>query len=300
MIILTVGKSYVDIDGYASAIAYRELLKLQGINAKFITKAKTNYSITDSLLMLPLKPDNYEITKDDQFIILDLSNKDFFPEYVDENHIIEIIDHHPGYEDYWFNKLKDKSIIKPIGAVATIIFEKYKEANLLSKMNPDVAMLLMAAILDNTLNFTAKITTDHDIIAYHELEKITNISNYADIYFSDVQKMIETDLKNAINSDLKHENIPFLPNTIGQLTIWDYEALKDKIADIINIMNDNSNEWIINIISLKNNTSYILCSDELVKSNFMKVINCDNSNILAIKPALLRKEIFKKAIDANK
>ena len=300
MIVLTVGKSYVDIDGYASAIAYREFLKLLGIDAKFVTNAKINYSVTNSLLMLPFKKDEYEIAKDDQFIILDLSNKEFFPDYVSEDNIIEIIDHHPGYEDYWFNKLKDKSIIKPIGAVATIIFEKYKEANLLSKINSDVAMLLMAAILDNTLNFTAKITTNHDIIAYQELEKITNISNFADIYFSEVQKMIETNLKNAINSDLKHENIPFLPNTIGQLTIWDYETLKDKIVDIINIMNDNSNEWIINIISLKNNTSYVLYSDELVKSNFTKVINCDNSNILEIKPALLRKEIFKKAIDASK
>lgn len=39
IIILTVGKSYVEIDGYASCLAYRELLKMQGIESRFVTDA---------------------------------------------------------------------------------------------------------------------------------------------------------------------------------------------------------------------------------------------------------------------
>ena len=49
MIVITVGKSYVDIDGYASCIAYRELLKLKNIDSVFVSNAFLNYSITDSL-----------------------------------------------------------------------------------------------------------------------------------------------------------------------------------------------------------------------------------------------------------
>lgn len=36
MIVLTVGKSYVDIDGYASCLAYRELLKMLKIESKLL------------------------------------------------------------------------------------------------------------------------------------------------------------------------------------------------------------------------------------------------------------------------
>ena len=162
MIVITVGKSYIDIDGYASSIAYRELLRMQGLDAMFVSDAILNYSITNSLLNLPYSTDKYEIQELDKFIILDLSNKDYFPSFVKEENIIEIIDHHPGFEEYW----KDKSIIEEIGSVATIIVEKYEESNLLSKMDLSIAKLLMAAILDNTLNFTASITKERDKIAF--------------------------------------------------------------------------------------------------------------------------------------
>ena len=45
MLVITVGKSYIDIDGYASAIAYKELLNMQNIEAKFVSNAVLNYSI---------------------------------------------------------------------------------------------------------------------------------------------------------------------------------------------------------------------------------------------------------------
>jgi len=124
MIILTSGKKYLDIDAYASSIAYRELLKLRGIESKFVSTSILNYSITESLLNLPFGIDDYEVSREDEFIIIDLSNKDFFENFVEEKRIIELIDHHPGYENYWKEKLKENSHIEQIGSVATIIVER--------------------------------------------------------------------------------------------------------------------------------------------------------------------------------
>ena len=45
MLVLTVGNSYVDIDGYASCIAYRELLKMRGEEAMFVTDALFKYAL---------------------------------------------------------------------------------------------------------------------------------------------------------------------------------------------------------------------------------------------------------------
>lgn len=296
MIILVVGKSYIDIDGYASAIAYKELLNMQGIDAKFISNAVLNYSITKSLSSLPYNIDKYEINNNDKFIVLDLSNKDYFPEFVEEDRVIEIIDHHPGFEEYWKNKLGNKSLIEEVGSVATIIVEKYEKANLFNNINPDIAKLLMAAILDNTLNFTANITSDRDRIAYKKLEVIVNDYNYAETYFMEVQKYIENNLEESIKNDIKIEHInEFLPNVFGQLTIWDAKKLFDNVLkEIMNIYND---KWILNLISLRDNISYILYSDNDVKMNLEQFLNCyvDNDKIL-LKPAMLRKEIMKKAI----
>ncbi len=299
MIVITSGKKYLDIDGYATCIAYRELLSLLGIEAKFVSDSPLNYSITPSLLNLSFSLDDYKIEDDDKFIIIDLSNRNFFEDFVNEEQVIEIIDHHLGFENYWKNLLGEKSIIESIGSVATIIVEKYEKNNLLNKMDKDVAKLLMAAILDNTLNFTANITKERDKYAYSKLESITGDVNFRTTYFGECQRIVEDDLKTSIVNDLKIEKInSYLPEILGQLTVWNITTILNKKSDIEKIMSEHGSEWLINIISLEYNKSYILCSNENVRTNLAKLFECSfYENILIITPAKLRKEIIKIALD---
>lgn len=301
MIVITVGKSYIDIDGYASSIAYRELLGMKGIESKFVSNAVLNYSITDSLKSIPYSVDDYSIDSNDKYIILDLSNKSFFPEFVDENNIVEIIDHHPGFEDYWNNKLGNNAIIEPIGSVATIITEKYEQDGLFDRMDKNIAKLLMAAILDNTLNFTANITTDRDRTTYKKLESLINERDYATTYFNECQKYIEDNLQESINNDIKIQKTnEYLPEVFAQLTIWNAEELLHKRDFINQIMNGYGNEWMLNIISLSNNSSYIIYSNDEIKGKLEQLLDCYDKNETLIKsPAMLRKEIMKKAMTAK-
>ena len=197
MKIITSGSRYIDIDAYASCIAYRHLLALKGINSKAVSTAKLNESITPNLLDLDVKLDKYESKEDDEFIVIDVSDKDFFDNIVKQNKIIEIIDHHTGFENYWNEKLGENSKIEFIGAAVTIIFELYEKENLQDKIPKDIAYLMMSGILDNTLNLKAKITNNRDIIAYKKLEKISGeLGDYASKYFMDCEQLIEKDLKN--------------------------------------------------------------------------------------------------------
>lgn len=299
MIVITSGKTYIDIDGYSSCIAYRELLKILGTEAKFVSDTTLNYSITKSLLEIPYTLDNYKVEENDKFIIVDLSNKEFLEDFVSEDNIIEIIDHHPGFEDYWNSLLGENSIIEPIGSVATIIVEKYESHNLLNELDKDIAKLLMAAILDNTLNFTAKITKQRDIDAYSKLEKIVGNVDFKATYFSECQKAVEEDLVNSIVNDLKIQDTnEYLPNLLGQLTIWDITTILNKKSVIKEVMNKYGDEWLMNIISLKENKSYILCSSETVRNNLYKLFNGNfEDDMLIITPAKLRKEIIKAALE---
>ena len=82
MNIVTSGSNYIDIDAYAGIIAYANLLNLKGIPAKAVSTAKLNESITPSLLNLNTVLDEYEKSDSDNFIILDVSNKDYFDIYI--------------------------------------------------------------------------------------------------------------------------------------------------------------------------------------------------------------------------
>ena len=298
MIIVTSGNKYIDIDAYATIIAYANLLRLKGINAKAVSSAKLNESITQTLLDLKVGLDEYEKSENDKFIIVDVSNKDFFDDIVNEDKIVEVIDHHTGFEEYWKSILKEKARIEFIGAVATIIVEEYERENLLSKMSKDVAILLMSAILDNTLNFKAKITSNRDIVAYKKLEKIAgNLKEYDKKYFLECQKTIEKDLKNAIENDIKAEKTcDILPPVFGQLTLWDKEYIlsnKDIVCETINKMSD---EWLINIISLEDGNSYIIANNNEVKKNLERLFDLTFiDDVLELDGVWLRKEIIKKA-----
>jgi len=164
-----------------------------------------------------------------------------------------------------------------------------------------VARLLMAAILDNTLNFTAKITKIRDKDAYNKLQKIVGDKDFEVTYFKEIQNKIENDLESSIVNDIKIENIcNNLPKTLGQLTIYDISTILDKVEFIKNIMCSYDEKWLINIICLKENKSYIICSDINTSNNLEKIFKTiAKDNVIILEPAILRKEIMRIALEAK-
>lgn len=57
--VITSGSSYLDIDAYGGCIAYAELLNLLGYEAKAVSSAKLNESITPTIRSWGRKLDHY-------------------------------------------------------------------------------------------------------------------------------------------------------------------------------------------------------------------------------------------------
>lgn len=299
MKIVTSGNKYIDIDAYASCISYSNFLNQKGIPSKAVSTAKLNESITKKLLNLNTKLDKYMPAEDDEFVIIDVSNKNYFDNIVKENKIIEIIDHHTGYEEYWKEKLGEKSKIEFMGSVATIIFELYEKENLQEKITKDIAYLMMSAILDNTLNFKAKPTTSRDINAYTKLEKLANLNfNYAEFYFNECEQTIKNNLKAAILNDTKLDNTGGkVPHVFAQLVVWDASNIIDNINLVHEALRTFKEPWLMNLISLKDVKSFLISNDNTIKSNIEQTFNCTFNNDIAILPDVwLRKEIIKKLL----
>lgn len=302
-IIVTSGNRYIDIDAYASCIAYANFLRLKGKDAVAISTANLNESVTNSLLDLPEKLEtNYKLTGEEKFIVLDVSNKDFFDDIVKEDKIIEILDHHYGYEEYWKEKLKENSHIENLGSIATFIYELYEKENMLDKISIGMAKLLLAAILDNTLNLKAKITTKRDCYAYSQLLKLSNIDNkFAEIYFKECQEKIFEDIAESIKNDTKiGVEGEILPDVFGQLLLWNAkDILENKI--ISSVLNEFEDRWMMNLISLEEGISYIISENESVKKNLEELFESKfDGNIMKLNQIWLRKEIIKKALEKEK
>ncbi len=298
MIVISSGAKYIDIDAYASGIAYAKLLNALGQQAIFASSATTNASVCTIIKNLGFKiVTGYKPKKEDKFILIDLSNPDFFDKIVNKNNIIEIVDHHTGFEKYWQNKNVENNI-EFIGSVATVIYEKILNNNKLNILDTNLCKLLIAAILDNTLNLKSDITTKRDIDAYKALQKIGNLSKTFDKqYFECCQEQINDNVLNAIKKDIKIEHVSsLLPETFGQLTVYNIQPVLEKHKDIENYFNTINQEWLLNVICIKDGKSYILSSDKQAQTKLSKLFNekfCNN--ILVLQKFKLRKEIMKMA-----
>lgn len=294
MIVITSGKKYIDIDGYASMVAYRELLKSLGQDACAVSTAKINSSVPPLIQNLQYRLDQ-ATPNNPKYILVDVSNPDFINGNIKETDIIEIIDHHTGYENYWQEK-NIKTQIEFIGSICTIIYEKIIENNKQNILDIDLCKLLIAGILDNTLNLRANITTKRDINAYNKLKANGDISNsWAREYFDACDAERAKDYKKAILDDLKVEKTnPNFPEAIGQIILESpakisYELIGNALSDY--------DEWIMNVISLYDGKSYLYFNNPKTKNYLEDLFNtpCKNNHLIILDNFLLRKQIIKIA-----
>lgn len=301
MKIVTAGPSFLDIDAYACSIAYAELLRLQGKDAIAYSSATLNESVSKTIRSWDVSfSTDYTPTSDDTFILVDVSDPDYLDKAVNIDRIEEVIDHHVGFEEFWRDRIGDKADIEFIGAACTQIYERWLTANLIDGMSKTSARLLISGILDNTLNFRATVTTDRDRAAYDALLKIADLpEDWTAQYFSECQQSIFDNIQYALSNDtkmMKFNNIDTDAIAFGQLVIWNGERATNEYRTSIEAsMAAKSTNWFVNIVSISEGRSYLLCSNEVVQEWAEKVLNLHFINNIAQANRLwLRKEIFKQ------
>ena len=300
-IIVTSGARYIDIDAYASCIVYAKILRKLGMNAYAFSSAILNESIPETIFPINRIEKNYEYNELDKFIVLDVSDLNYFDSIVKADNIIEIIDHHFGFEEYWERKIGDGSIIEPIGSVATIITEYAINTEYIDEMPKEEILLLMSAILDNTLNLKAKITTKRDIEAYNLLLKKVNFVDFDKYYFGECQNYIFKDFGKYIDLDTKYDSGIMLPKYFSQIILYDKNIINDKYQIIADELEKKGDDWIINIIDLKEGKSFIYSTNNTPQEKMEKIFGkkFDNMNLLDLGSLYLRKEIIKFAKKMN-
>ena len=322
-------KRFVDLDGLACVIAYQEIPPERPLA---VIAGPLNNSVTSTIRKWPidyltdLEPGDYK------FVIVDVSEAKELPPFVNKEKVVEIYDHHFGFEKFWAH-LGEKAKIEPVGACATLIWEEMRKRKLEDRsekldndvrsaigqsqkiplptsassfphptshlqISPLAANLLYTAILSNTLNFQSSITTERDKKAFEELKSFTNLpQDWIIQYYQDQEVTAYTNPEQAIVSDTKIEMIKGMKCAVGELELWNsMNFIKDHKSSIESTLRSFETElWFLNAPSIGEGRSYIFTKSETLKNFLRNVIQVDffGTDIGVTKKLWLRKEILR-------
>lgn len=304
MKIVTAGFSYTDIDAYAGIIAYAELLRAQGIDGQAVSTAPTNESVSKTILSW--QPDiqtTYTPNDKDTYTLIDISDPEWFEKFVSLDRIDEVVDHRPGFEEYWQQQIGDGATIEPVGSACTQVYEKWKASGLLDQMSVTAARLLVCGVLDNTLNLKATVTALRDHEAYNDLLSRADLpEDWSAQYFTEVQEAILADAVTAVQNDTKMLNFKTFDNTlcVGQFAVWDgHIALERHQNALASALSDMQPQWFMNLISVGEGKSYFVSNDAGVKEWLSALLGISfEGNTATAERMWLRKEILKQDIEA--
>jgi inorganic pyrophosphatase len=296
MIIITAGQTFTDIDVLACSFAYQELMSLLGKKAKVVIPGPYNSTIPAIFRKIKMESHYNGDNKQDQFIVIDVSNPEYIANFVNQERIIEIYDHRKGFIEYWQKKLGKVAKVELVGACATLIWEKFKEQGQDERISKLCANLLYATILSHTGNFKASVTTERDREAVREIKKYTDLpTNWIDQYFREVSGYIMENPLESLENDSKVIRHNGQDIFIAQLEMWDAKDFIAKYEDkIMNFLRSrNISIAFVNLISMSEEATYQMALNEESKKFLTKLMNLSfKNNISQVNRILKRKEIM--------
>lgn len=295
---LVTAYSNPDLDGTACAIAYTEYLHKTGttdsVCALFgIAHREAQFVFRTFNISSP--PDARGILDSNtKVIILDASDLRGISNKINPEQVVEIIDHRKIHSASSFPNAKVQ--IELVGSAATLIAEKFYTDKI--EISSKSAALLYSAIISNTVNFQANVTTERDkIMAKWLLTKFSLPDNYIQNMFADKSHFVKP-LKETIEDDFALFVFSNKQLGIAQLEIVAVEKFiennrQELALSLQQIKQEKSLDYIfltaIDIIQATN-TFFVIDSDS--QQLVSKAINVVfNDNVANRKGIMMRKTI---------
>jgi len=301
--ILITPKINPDLDGVACAYAYAKFLNITQKENQYVAGIYGKPQVEARFLLEKLKINNGLVYNPednfDKFIIVDASDVKGMPSIMRPLDVIEVIDHretHKAMELFPNANIQ----IEPVGAAATLIFEKFKEISF--PFDENIMFLLYGAIFSNTLNFKSDIVSDRDVEAVKFIgNNLTSLvpSGMIDEMFKYKTEYIIHNFEEVIKDDFKIFDYNGKLG-IAQIEGFDFENLiniqKEQISDVLKKIKDENqlNYIFLTAADIKNGYNIFLVIDEITKrllaGRMGLIFNADN--VARNSKLLLRKQIL--------
>ena len=167
---------------------------------------------------------NFMSIKKKQLILVDHNERSQAVDNIEEAEILEILDHHRIGSLETFQPIMFRN--QPVGCTATIMYEIYAEKYL--EIPENIAGLLCAAILSDTLMFRSPTCTERDKEAAQELAKIAKIEieSFANKMFRAGSNLSSKTPEEIFYQDYKKFIVDDLAFGVGQISFMSEEELQ--------------------------------------------------------------------------
>jgi len=301
--IYVIGHKSPDSDTICSAIAYANLLRLLGYDAKAAANGNPNNGSKYILKLAGTEaPPVLEDASGKNIFLVDHSEYLQATEGLSDANIVGIIDHHGiGSVTTGQQVLYDA---RPIGATATIIWLSY--LNYGFDIDKETATLLLGAILSDTTNLTASTVTEADKKAAASLAKIAGIDDvdalYAELHKEALSYDGMTDME-ILFLDYKEYEAGGVKFGIGVLNSIDEATSKELSARMKAVLPEGFKSRDVDImyasVGIRENgekIDYIVPADEysdaVFKAAFPGYDDYDGTAYIFRTPGLGRKSLF--------
>ena len=227
--IQVVGHSNPDSDSICSALAAAEWLKAsRGVEAVAVSQGEVTGETAFILNAAGVEaPALCENVADQKVWLVDFTDLGQGPEGLDKADIMGVIDHHRLGDLTTVNPLE--MWIWPVGCSSTILFNLFRMEGV--KIERSVAILMLGAIISDTVGFRSPTCTEKDREAARQLAEEADVSLYD---FTDELLRAKTDLnglsiETLVDRDLKQYAINGSNVVVGQVEIASFEQVDDKI-----------------------------------------------------------------------
>lgn len=169
-----------------------------------------------------------------KLILVDHNERNQSIDDIDEAEIVEIIDHHRVANILTTSPVFFRA--EPVGSTATIISEMYLESGI--RPSREIAGILCAAIISDTLLFRSPTTTDTDKRILDRMSKIADINpeEFADQMFRAGTSLKGKSAKDLIEGDIKTFTIGDANVRVGQVFTMNPEELVPIMDDLKALM----------------------------------------------------------------
>lgn len=295
-----IGHKKNDLDSVVSALALTEFRIQRGDRGNPTAvigdpvNPETEFVFTKFKATVPKLISASDIKPEDKIILVDHNEIDQRLDNLPQDQMIAIVDHHK-FNINFNHAIKITAM--PIGSTSTIIYLKFKQYGL--PIPTDLAKLMLAAVLSDTVGLKSSLTTDKDHQAVEDLAKTAGIGDIDSLTMeifkakSDISSLTPEQI---VKNDVKVYE--FAKKTfIGQIeTVQQAEVLANRKTELLTAMESVKKSEGVDLLFLAVtdildvNTKLLILSDAEKEVAQKAFGGQTEQNVLDIGPKLSRKK----------
>jgi len=293
--ITVIGHKAPDTDSVCSAVVYAWILNKVGKDAEAYMAGDPNEEAKFVLDYFKTKFPEIKTSFSDgeEVVIVDTNNPEEVIDGLESAKLLEIIDHHK------LSGLKTSSPVKveisTVGCTATLIYQRAKFEGI--ELTPEMAGLLLSAILSDTLKFTSPTTTEEDQKAADKLSEISgeDIEKLAKKMFDAKSDLTGMTTRDILLSDSKVFEMGDKRVRVSVLETTKPDNALNLKSELISEMDsikssEDLDAMFFFVVDILNSNSQILASTEEEKEKVSRAFNIKYEDFIVLPGVVSRKK----------